>query len=82
MVEIFATNTLLNFAKKVPIICGNNNIDKAKKVLQSIKEAFMKAEYKSNSIIIKIGFVSLLPEINREGIIIQVPIREELILRA
>lgn len=56
-------------------------IAKFKKVLESIEQAYMKVDYEQNSIRIKIGFVSSLPEKTREGILIQIPLKKEMILK-
>lgn len=55
-------------------------IERMKKVFNSIESAYMKVIYSSNSISIKLGFVSNLPEKTREGILIQIPIQKEMIL--
>ena len=55
-------------------------IKKMKKALSSIKEAYMKVEYGLNSIFVKVGFVASIPETIKEGILIQVPIKKELMV--
>ena len=53
---------------------------KIKKILESVKNSYMKVTYNQNSISIKLGFVSNLPEKTREGILIQIPIKKEMIV--
>lgn len=55
-------------------------IERLKKALKSIEKAYMKIDYRQNSISIKVGFVSNLPEKTREGFLIQVPIKKEMIV--
>lgn len=62
---------------------AENEIEKTKKALSIIKEAVMKVDYGLNSIFVKIGFVSAMPEETvKEGMLIQVPIKRELMLEA
>lgn len=49
-----------------------------KEALNSIKEVYMAVKYGINSVIVKIGFVSSVPENAREGMLIQVPIKKEM----
>jgi len=55
-------------------------IERLKQAIKSIKEAYMKVTYGINSIMVKIGFVSSMPENTREGMLIQVPIKREMIV--
>jgi len=59
---------------------GEGELDKIKQALISIKDAYMKITYTPNSILVKIGFISEIPERTREGILIQVPIKRELMV--
>lgn len=58
----------------------DNEIERIKQALSSIKEAYMKIKYGINSIFVKIGFVSSMPESAREGMLIQVPIKREMMI--
>lgn len=58
----------------------DEEIEKLKQALNSIKEGYMKVNYGINSVSIKIGFVSSVPENVREGLLIQVPIKKEMML--
>ena len=55
-------------------------VTKIKKILESVKTSYMNVTYSQNSISIKLGFISNLPERTREGILIQIPIKKEMIL--
>lgn len=59
----------------------DNEIERIKQALSSIKEAYMKVKYGINSIFVKIGFVSSMPESAREGMLIQVPIKREMMIK-
>ena len=48
--------------------------------MNSIKEAYMDVKYGVNSLLVKIGFSSMMPENTREGMLIQVPIKKEMML--
>ncbi len=50
-----------------------------KNAMDSIKEAYLKVDYGINSIRVKIGFVSSVPE-TEQNLLIQVPIKRELML--
>ncbi len=52
-----------------------------KNAMDSIKEAYLKVDYGINSIRVKIGFVSSVPE-TEQNLLIQVPIKRELMLEA
>ncbi len=52
-----------------------------KKAMDSIKEAYLKVDYKINSIRVRIGFVSSVSEAE-QNLLIQVPIKRELMLEA
>lgn len=58
----------------------NSEIENIKKAIASIKEAYMNVKYGVNSIMVKIGFVSSVPEHSREGLLIQIPIKREMML--
>jgi uncharacterized protein YuzE len=53
-----------------------------KEALGSIKQAFMKVDYGVNSFGVKIGFISSVPEYSREGMLIQVPIKRDMMVDA
>ena len=55
-------------------------IEKIKQSLSSIQEAYMNVKYGLNSIFIKIGFLSSVPDTAREGMLIQVPIKKEMMI--
>jgi len=55
-------------------------IERIKQAINSIKEAYMNVKYGMNSIFVKIGFSSMMPENTREGMLIQVPIKKEMML--
>ncbi len=55
------------------------DIEKIKQAISSIKEAYFKVKYGINSIFVKIGFVSSTPE-RKEGMLIQVPIKKEMMI--
>ncbi len=74
VVGVEIMNATEKFAK------SDNELDSTRKMLNSIKEARMKVDYKLDSFIIKIGFTSQIPEQVSEGMIIQVPIRKELMV--
>ena len=54
--------------------------ERIKQAINSIKEAYMNVKYGVNSISIKVGFSSIMPENTREGMLIQVPIRKGMML--
>jgi hypothetical protein len=54
-------------------------VEKLKQVLNSIKEAYMKIEYKPHSVRVKIGFTSIQENV-KEGMLIQVPIKKEMMV--
>jgi len=56
------------------------DIERIKQAINFIKEAYMGVKYGVNSIFVKIGFSSMVPENIREGMLIQVLIKKELIL--
>jgi len=56
------------------------DLGKIKQTLASIKEAYMNVKYKPNSIFVKVGFVSSVPENKKEGMLIQVPIKKEMMI--
>jgi len=58
------------------------DVKRMKLALSSINEAHMKVDYGINSINVKVGFVSSMPELLKEGMLIQVPIKRELMLEA
>ena len=53
-----------------------------KEALSSIKNVHMDVKYGISSIFVKVGFVSSVPENTREGLLIQVPIRREMMIEA
>lgn len=57
-------------------------VSKLRQAMNSIKEAYMKVDYTTNSIRVKIGFVSSIPEFSKEGMLIQVPIQREMMISA
>lgn len=54
--------------------------ERIKQAIGSIKEAYMSVKYGVNSIFVKVGFFSMIPENTREGMLIQVPIKKEMML--
>lgn len=56
------------------------DIENIKKAMASIKEAYMNIKYSPVSIKVKIGFVSSVADYEREGMLIQVPIKREMIV--
>ena len=61
-------------------VSDEESTERMKKVLASIKDAFISVKYEINSIRVKIGFYSEIPEPTREGLLIQIPIERELIV--
>jgi|SRR3989338_9462517 len=59
---------------------GEDNVKRIKESLNSIEEAYMGVKYGINSVIVKIGFLSSVPENTREGLLIQVPIKKEMMV--
>lgn len=60
---------------------GNEaDMKRIKEALISIQEAYMAVKYGINSVRVKIGFVSSVPENAREGLLIQVPIKREMMV--
>jgi uncharacterized protein YuzE len=55
-------------------------IEKIRKALQVIKEAYFDVRYSPISIRVKIGFTSSVPSYEREGMLIQVPIERKMIV--
>lgn len=55
-------------------------IGELKQAMDSLKEAYMNVKYGMNSIFIKLGFVFSSPANKREGMLIQVPVKKELML--
>ena len=55
-------------------------VEKLKKALSLLKEAYMNVKYDINSIFVKIGFLSSLPETGKEGMLIQVPVKKEMMV--
>ncbi len=56
-------------------------IEKIKRALSSIIEASMKVKYGINSIFVKVRFVFSMPEKTKEGMLIQVPIKREMMIK-
>jgi len=69
---------IMNASEK--FVESEEDIGRIKQSLTSIKEAHMKVKYGINSIFIKVGFVSSVPENTREGMLIQVPIKKEMMI--
>jgi len=59
---------------------NEEEIEKVKQALNSIDEAYMNVKYGLNSIFVKIGFISSTPENTKEGMLIQVPIKKEMMI--
>jgi len=55
------------------------DLENIKQALNSIKEAYLKVKYGINSIFVKISFTSSAPE-RKEGMLIQVPIKREMMI--
>lgn len=60
---------------------NENELKVLKQAMNAIKEAYLKVDYGINSIRVKIGFVSSVPE-TEQNLLIQVPIKRELMLEA
>ncbi|MCK5022131.1 MAG: DUF2283 domain-containing protein [Candidatus Pacebacteria bacterium] len=58
----------------------SEEIENIKKAMISIKEAYMDIEYSPISIKVKIEFTSPIRNYKREGMLIQVPMKKELIV--
>ena len=69
---------IMNASEKFGV--DEKEIEKIKQALNSINEAYMKVKYGLNSIFVKIGFTSLTPEKTKEGMLIQVPIKKEMMI--
>lgn len=61
---------------------SKDDIKRIREALSSIGEANMDVKYGVNSVMVKIGFVSSVPENAREGLLIQVPIKREMMISA
>ena len=59
---------------------SKDNIKRIKEALNSMKEAYMGVKYGINSVMVKIGFLSSVPENTREGLLIQVPMKKEMMI--
>jgi len=70
-VEIMGASEKFGVGEEIEII---------KQAINSIKDAYMNVKYGANSIFVKIGFSSMVPENTREGMLIQVPIKKEMML--
>lgn len=55
--------------------------ERLKKAISSINKAHMNVKCGLNSISVKIGFESSVPQKTREGMIIQVPIKKEMMVQ-
>ena len=70
---------IMNASEK---FAGNyEEIERVKKALKSIKSVHMDVKYGANSIFVKIGFASSVPENTREGLLIQVPIKRDMMVK-
>lgn len=57
----------------------DNNLENVKHVLNSIRDAYMKIKYGKSSIFVRVGFTS--SDYNtKEGMLIQVPIKREMMV--
>ena len=61
---------------------NEKDVKRIKEALNSMEEAYMKVKYGMSSVIVKIGFASSMPENTREGLLIQVPIKREMMVEA
>lgn len=71
---------IINASEK--FIKEESELERIKQALSSITEAHMKVKYEINPFLVKIGFISSIPEHTREGILIQVPVKREMMVRA
>jgi len=69
---------IMNASEKFGV--NEEEIDKIRQALNSIDEAYMNVRYGLNSIFVKIGFVSSSPVSTKEGMLIQVPIKKEMMI--
>lgn len=69
---------IMNASEK--FIENEEDSERIKQALNSIKQAFMKVKYGINSIFVRIGFISAIPKNAREGMLIQVPIKREMMI--
>ena len=60
---------------------SENELKLLKQAMNSIKEAYLKIDYEMNSIRVRMGFVSSISE-TEQNLLIQVPIKRELMLEA
>jgi len=59
---------------------SEDDLKRVREALNSIKDVYMGVKYGINSVIVKVGFVSSMPENTREGMLIQVPIKKEMMI--
>ena len=69
---------IINASEKFGV--NETEIEKIKQALSYIDEAHMSVKYGLNSIFVKIGFISSTPENTKEGMLIQVPIKKEMMI--
>lgn len=69
---------IINASEK--FLQDETEIERIKQALSSISQAYMNVKYGVSSVFVKIGFISAIPENAREGMLIQVPIKRDMMI--